>query len=183
MAANLQKKDLVGGRAYHEETVKVPLAITCFILVLVAAPLVYWIVHINQEGAKATDVSQYNVLVQAVENNVRSVDAMLRNDADELAAINASAKKPVVTLVVPEVVIVEEKTEPGKQPPLTAELDGISWTKAKPLAIIDGETYQVGESVQGYEIVRIGKTAVQLQGADGTIVVMDMYEDLLKTEK
>lgn len=180
MAANLLNTDMDGGKPYREETAKVPVAITLLTLILVAAPLVYWIYHINREGAKANDVSQYNVLVQAVANNVRTVDAMLRNDAEELAAINASAKKPVVTLIVPEVVIVEEQKVSGKQAPLKVKLDGISWTKTNPVAIIDGETYFVGDTVQGYEIVRIGKTSVQFQATDGTIVVMDMYEDLLK---
>jgi hypothetical protein len=38
----------------------------------------------------------------------------------------------------------------------------------------------VGDVIQGYEIVHIGKTKVQFQAADGTIIMKDMYDNLLK---
>jgi hypothetical protein len=167
---------------YHEENIRVPLVVTILILVMVAAPLVYWILKINEEGTRSTNVSKYNVLLAAVGTDLKTVDAMVRNDADELAAINAASKKQKVTLIVPEVVIVEDRKEAPKkqQGTLAAELEGIYWSPNNPLAGINGETYRVGDKIQGYEIVRIGKTSVQFQGEDGTIVVLDMYDDLLK---
>ncbi|VGO17543.1 hypothetical protein PDESU_06140 [Pontiella desulfatans] len=179
---NLPEVDFVDD--YREESTRIPLVITLLLLLLTAAPMSYWIFRINQVGTVSTDVSNYDVLVNAVANNVKTVDAMLNNDAEALAAINANSKKQVVTLIVPEVVIVEDRgMEPKEQRALEIELEGIYWSPANPLVGINGETYRMGDSIQGYEIVRIGKTAVQFQGADGNIVVMDMYENLLKAGK
>ncbi len=158
------------------------MVVTILVLVLVSAPLVFWITKINEEGTRSADVSKYTVLLDAVGSDLKRVDAMLRNDADELAAINAATKQQKVTLIVPEVVIVEDRQEAPKkqQGQLKAKLEGIYWSASNPLAGINGETYRVGDKIQGYEIVRIGKTSVQFQAEDGTIVVLNMYDDLLK---
>ena len=168
---------------YAEESVKVPALITVVVLALIAAPLGYWIYQINTAGEKSTNVERFYGLVDAVEKNVLTVTAMINNDAEALAAINASRKEPVVTLIVPEVVIVDEKKPAQGTGPLKIEMDGIYWSSARPLVSINGETYGVGDVIQGYEITRIGKTSVQFQAPDGTIEVKDMYENLLEKSK
>lgn len=176
--------DMELSESYREESVRAPVLITLLVLVLAAAPLVWWIFRINEEGRKSTDISKYNVLVNVVADNVKTVDALLRNDAEELAAIRSAAKQPVVKLIVPDVVIVEEKQQrPDASKPLKVSIDGIYWSSANPLAGINGETYRVGDTIQGYEIVQIDKTSIRFQAADGTIVVMDIYDDLLQSEK
>ncbi|WP_372846102.1 hypothetical protein [Pontiella sp.] len=169
---------------YREETVKIPAIISIVAVLLVAAPLVFWIYTINAEGAKSTDIARYEHLIASVKNDAAAVDAMLRNDAVELARINAMRKKPVVTLVVPEVVIVEEKKgSSNSQDLLSAELEGIFWHPSNPLACINGDTYRIGDKVQGYEIVRIGKESVRFKALDGTITQLNMYENLFKKKK
>ncbi len=169
---------------YHEESAKIPILSTAVILLLIAAPFIVWIVKINNDGAKANNVSKYENLAQLVASDVRMVDAMLRNDAAALAAMYAGRKIPVVTLIVPEVVIVENrKDEPAKVTELNVELEGIYWSPANPLVGIGGETYRIGDMIRGYEIIRIGKTMVQFQSSDGTIVVKDMYENLLQNNR
>jgi hypothetical protein len=169
---------------YREETVKIPAIITVVVLLLLAAPLVFWIYSINVKVAKSTDIARYEKLIASVKTDVRAVDAMLRDDSVELARINALRKKPVVTLVVPEVVIVEEKNAPSKsQDVLTAELEGIFWHPRNPLACIDGNTYRIGDTVQGHEIVMIGKEFVRFKALDGTITKLSMYENLFKKKK
>ncbi|MDF7799997.1 hypothetical protein P4C99_11025 [Pontiellaceae bacterium B1224] len=164
---------------YKEESVKIPVAITMVLLLLVCTPLVLWIIKINDEGSRATDISQYNALVSKVNNDVRTVDAILRNDAEELEAIRSAQRTQVVTLIVPEVVIIEERAGAAKAKPLNISLDGIYWSPNNPLVSIGDETYRIGDVLQGYEIIGINKTTVQFQAADGTLIVKDMYEDLL----
>ncbi len=165
---------------YKEESVKIPSAITLIIIVLLTVPLAMWIIKINDEGTRAANVARYNTLIATVDHDVRTVRALLGNDAEELAAIREARKTATVTLIVPEVVILEQKTDGQNVAPLKVTLDGVYWSPSNPLASIDGETYRVGDVIQGYEIVRIDKTSVQFQSSDGTIVKKDMYDDLLK---
>lgn len=169
---------------YREEDIRIPVMVTIVVLLVVAAPLVSWILKINKEGIRSTDITKYNNLIETVAGDVKTVDAMLRNDAAELAAITSTRKAPSVTLIVPEVVIVEERANKRTEAsPLKIHLEGIYWSPANPLVGIGGETYRVGDVIQGYEIVKIGKTSVQFQHGDGTIVVKDMYENLLHSQK
>jgi len=165
---------------YKEESVKIPSMITLIIVALFSIPLVMWIIKINDEGTRAANVARYNTLISTVDQDARTVRALLDNDADELAAIRDARDSATVTLIVPEVVIVEEKTDGQQVMPLTVTLDGVYWSPKNPLASIDGETYRVGDIIQGYEIVSIGKTSVQFQSSSGIIVVKDLYEGLLK---
>lgn len=176
--------DMELSESYREESARVPVLITLLVLALTAAPLIWWIFRINEDGRKSTDVSRYSVLVNVVAANVKTMDALFRNDAEELAAMRAAAKRPVVKLVVPDVVIVEENQQKqDASKPLKVSIDGIYWSPANPLAGLNGETYRVGDTIQGYEIVQIDKTSIRFQAADGTIVVMDIYDDLLQSEK
>lgn len=174
-----QKQDLMTN--YREEGVRGALIITAVILLIIALPLGLWIVKVNKEGIAAADVTRFNALVKLVDTDVQSVGAMLRNDTEALDAMKASRKKPVITLVVPEILIVENERNNSSGPnPLTVELEGIYWSPRNPLVGIDGETYKIGDVIDGYEIVRITKTGVQFQSEDGNIVVRDMYENLLE---
>lgn len=169
---------------YQETTIKMPLLITLIALVLMITPFVFWILKINTEGIRATDATKYNTLTATVESTVQEVSAVLRNDSQELESIRASQSKPVITLVVPEVLIVEKrKEEAPKLEELKVELDGIYWSATRPLAGLNGETYQVGDKIQGHEILRIGKTFVHFLAPDGSVVVKDIYERLLQTKK
>jgi hypothetical protein len=168
---------------YAEESIKTPALITLVVLILIAAPLVYWQHNINRDGEKLTDISSFDTLVTLVASNTRTVNAMLNNDMEALAAINASRKQPVVTLIVPEVVILDEEKPVKGAGVLNVKLQGVYWNPARPLVGINGETYGVGDVIQGYEITRVDQTSVQFQAADGTIVVKDMYENLLQEAK
>ncbi|MDF7808433.1 hypothetical protein P4E94_13345 [Pontiellaceae bacterium B12219] len=165
------------GTPYKEESIKIPAGVTVVLLVLICIPLLLWILRINEEGARATNTAKYDAMVAKVQNDAQTVDALLRNDAAELEAMRAA--KEAVTLIVPEIVIVEEKKEPEKIGALKVNIDGIYWSPKNPLVSIGDETYRIGDVVQGYEIVRINKTTVHFQAPDGTLVVQDMYEDLL----
>lgn len=167
---------------YHEETLAIPVVVTIVVLLLLALPLVYRISVINAEGSKANDISKYSALVKLVDADIQTVDAMLRNDTAALAAINAS-HTPQVTLIIPEVVVVETKSKEGDPEVLKVEMEGIYWSPTNPLVGINGETYAVGDSVQGHKIIKISKTTVEFRSKNGTTVVKDMYEDLLKYKR
>jgi hypothetical protein len=164
---------------YKEESVKIPAVVTVVLLVLICVPLVLWILRINEEGSRATNTAKYDAMVLKVKKDVLTVDALLRNDAAELEAMRVAKQAQVVTLIVPEVVIVEEKKEPEKVGVLKVSIDGIYWSPKNPLVSIGDETYRTGDVVQGYEIVRINKTTVHFQAPDGSVVVQDIYENLL----
>lgn len=168
---------------YKEESVRLPAALTILLLILVTTPLVLWVLNVNKLGLQTADIGGISIVVEKVEADVKMVDAMLRNDADALAAIRDAQNAPVVTLIVPEVVILEEGNPSGSPAKLNVQLDGIYWSPSNPLVSINKETYRVGDIVQGHEIVSIGKTSVQLQSSDGTIIVKDMYENLLSGER
>ncbi len=159
---------------YREETLKLPLFITLVAAGLVAVPLAVWMFRINEEGFRSTDVTKYRALVETVSGDADAVSAMLHRDEQTLVEMKTAA--PVVTLIVPEVVIVEKK----ENTPLNANLEGIYWSPSNPLVGIDGETYQVGDLVQGYKIIEIGKTSVRFKGPDGKTIVKDFYGDLFK---
>ncbi len=166
---------------YREETAKLPVAITVAAVLLVGIPLAVWIFRIDEAGKISADISKYETLVQTVDGDVQTVDAILDKDAE---AINAADKKRTVTLIVPEIVIVEDrKNGSEKQSSLNIALDGIYWNPDSPLATIDGETYREGDTIQGYTIIEIGKRSVRFKGKDGTIVEKDMYEDLLRSQR
>ncbi len=166
--------------SYQEESVKVPFFVTLVVLALVSAPIVYWMMKINDEGSRSANFSNYDALVEVVNNDVRMVDAMLRNDAEALSAIRSSRGAPMVTLIVPDVVIVQEKRSGNSPEALKVTLEGIYWNPVTPLVGMNGETYRVGDVIQGYEITRIGKTSVQFQGPDGSIEKRGMYDGLLQ---
>jgi hypothetical protein len=168
--------------AYKEESVKIPVAIAVLLVILISVPMVLWILKINDEGTRSADVTSYETLIRKVNQDVRTVRAYMSNDAAELESIRNSQKNMVVTLIVPEVVIIDEKKEQTIQP-LKADLDGIYWSPSNPLVSINDETYRIGDIIQGYEIIKIDKTVVHFQASDGTIVLKDMYGDLLKGSK
>ncbi len=165
------------GLTYREESVGIPVLSTVLVLVLVAAPLFWTLVRINRDGVKSTDISRYEGLAQAATLTVQTVDAMLRNDEAELAAIRAGQSPDKVTLIIPEIEIKE--IAPHNKTKLDVGLINIYWDVANPLVGIEGDTYGVGDKVQGYEIINILKTKVYFRGPDGKTVIKDINEDLL----
>lgn len=166
---------------YREETVRGPVLLTLLLVVLIAAPLVYWMFLLNREGTRTADVSQYTVLVEALDSNVTTVDAMLRNDLEEVAAINEASKNNMVKLIVPDFVIIEDEPQaPKPKEQFAVKLDGIYWSASNPLVGLNGETYRVGDTVQNFEIIQIGKSKVRFHGPDDEIVIMDINESLHK---
>ncbi len=178
MSAKIKKISVA--TPYREETIRIPVLITILAVALITVPLVMWILKINNEGTRSANVARFDSLIASVNKDVRTVRALLGNDAAELAAMRDARNAAVVTLIVPEVVIVEENSRDQNIKPLQVEMDGIYWSPSKPLVSLNGDTYRVGDIIQGYEIISIGKTAVHFQAADGTEVVKDMYDDLLK---
>lgn len=175
-------RDIQVTAPYKEETVKLPAVLTVLLLVLIAVPLVLWIIRINDAGTRAANGARYNALIAEVDQGIRTVNAFLSDNAEELEALRAAREAPVVTLVVPEVATLEEQQSRHVQP-LDVELEGIYWSARNPLAGINGETYRVGDVIQGYEIVQIDKLSVRFQGPDGTLVVKEMYEGLFNNRK
>jgi hypothetical protein len=161
---------------YREESAKLPLVIAVLAVLLVAAPFIATILRINDEGAQAAVVTKYNGLIEIVTSDLGAADSMLH----EQDRVNAGRQGGVVKLIVPEVVLIDEKSlNPDADDPLNIELDAIYWSPANPIVGINGETYHVGEKVQGYEIIEIGKTSVRFKSKQGNIVVKDFYENLL----
>jgi HD-like signal output (HDOD) protein len=69
----------------------------------------------------------------------------------------ATSPKATVTNVPPRSVVPQEKTQPDFR------LNGIIYTSVRPSAIINGETVNVGDHVDGATVVAIGRTTVTLQ--------------------
>lgn len=167
---------------YCEETVKVPLLTMVVVVLLISAPLVWMIMRINEAGTRATSVSEYSALVEIVNYDVTEVSSMLSGNSEVVVKLDQG--KPVVTLVVPELVLIDEgNIAPQANLPLDVQLDAIYWHSVNPIVGIGKETYQIGDSFQGYEIVKIGKTDVHFKGKNGKIVVKDFYENLFQSKK
>jgi len=118
---------------YAEESPRLPALFALALALLVAAPLAHWIVRVNRQGARDTNLAAYRQLVQAMQTDAAEVDAILHNDDEALAALGAS-RKPVVTLIVPEVVIVDEPkpSEPAEAEPFKAEINVYTTTPPNP---------------------------------------------------
>ncbi len=179
MKLDMLKKITVDPDAdYCEESVKIPLAIAILAVVLVAAPFIYTVLKINDEGAQAAVVTKYNALVEAVLSDLGAANTMLHDDSG-MASIKAVGGNSVVKLIVPEVVLVDAESQ-NPEDELNVELEAIYWSPSNPIAGINGETYHVGDTIQGYEIVEIGKTTVHFKGKSGKVIVKNFYENLFK---
>ncbi|QBG46123.1 hypothetical protein EGM51_01355 [Verrucomicrobia bacterium S94] len=171
----IRVQDIPENAPYKEETIKVPVVLAVLLVVLIAVPLVLWIIRINEAGTRAASGARYDALIAEVNQGIRTVNAFLTDNEEELAAIRAARERSVVTLVVPEVVMMEEQQN-RTIPPLDVELKGIYWRAREPLAGINGELYGVGDVIQGYEIVQIDELSVRFRGPDGTLVVKEIYD-------
>jgi len=164
---------------YREESTKRSVAIAGVALTLLIVPLVGSISRINAAGLKSADISKYTTLIRTVDSDMRTVEKALANRLSGLESTERS-----VTLIIPELVIINEiKPDDERPTSLKIDLKGIYWNPSNPLVGINNETYRVGDKIQGYVIVKIGKTAVHFKAKDGTLVVKDFYENLFKSKK
>ncbi len=162
---------------YREESAKIPFVVMA-VLVLIIGGLLGWLIFkIDTEGTHAANVSKYDALIQTVFADTQDISIMLKD-----GSLGRVSRKRTITLIVPEVVLVDEN-ESKAQSPLKIELKGIYWNPTRPLVDIDNKTYYVGDKVQGYTIVKINKTAVHFKSQDGGIVVKEFYENLLQIKK
>ncbi|MBN2161378.1 MAG: hypothetical protein JXR25_00325 [Pontiellaceae bacterium] len=174
VAKGQKAKDAPADLRYEEVSLKLPLIILVLSLVLTGGPLAWGLVKVNEDGEASIGVSKYLTLADGAAKNIALVKNALQGRKEESQQV-----KDVVTLVVPEVVIVEaEKTEVKGPKPLDVEIHGIYFSRNMPLVDLDGQTYRVGDSVQGYRITKISETSVHFIGPDNKAVVRDMYEDL-----
>ena len=182
MLGKMRAKEVDLSAEYHEETVHVPVIITILVILLIAIPFSLWIYNIDEAGKLSSNVSEFELMAATIDSDVKSVTKILRTDAREMQALDATRKAGTVRLIIPEVVIVENrKTNSDADGELNIEIDGIYWSPANPLVTIGGETYRVGDMIQGHEIVKIGKRSVTFKRKDGKLVEKDIYEDLLQT--
>jgi len=159
---------------YREESARIPFMVMAVLVLAIEVSLGWLIFKIDTEGVHDANVSKYNALIQSVFADTRDVGIILKNGSLD----TVTRKKRTVTLVVPEVVLVDEK--PKAQAPLSIKLKGIYWHPTRPLVDIDGKTYRVGDTIQGYTITKIDKRTVQFKAKDGDVVVKDFYEGLLE---
>lgn len=169
-------------KGYHETTLMLPMILLVASLLLIGVPLGVLGYRIDEVGGRGLDLFKYKALEKTVSADMQAVKFILNADNKESVIIDSSIKNKLITLVIPEVVIVEQvsKASGTKTPSLEVDLGGIYWNPNTPLATIDGETRQVGDQVQGYEVVWIGKTKVRFRGQDGSFVEKGMYDDLLQ---
>jgi hypothetical protein len=174
----IKKKQKRAGTAvaYQEETVGLPLLIALVVTGLVAVPLLWMIPRINQEGEKTANVSRYEQMTVVLSGAVTKVYEMLTSSEAALRQVQLleEPKDPILLIEdLPVVDVVEIAPE------LNVESMNIYWNAGRPLVGIDGETYAVGDFVDGYKITDIQQTKVFFKGVDGQIIAKDMYEDLL----
>ena len=163
---------------YREESAKIPFVVMVLLVLLIGGSLGWMIFRIDTEGSLAVNVSKYNMLIQTVSSDMQDISTILKDDS-----VDMEERKHTVTLIVPEVVLVDERKPEEGPAPLKVDLKGIYWSPSNPLVDIDNETYYVGDVIQGYTIVKISKTAVHFKAKDGTLVVKDFYENLLQNKK
>jgi len=168
---------------YHEERFVFPIGITLFVVILLGVLLGLWGRWDDQAVMMQADLAEYEFVEQSVSVDLQSIQSMRQHDASTIEDIHAAMRGQPVTLVIPDVVIVEKSATGASPSPLTVEVDGIFWNQENPLVTLGGETFRVGDLVQEYEIVRIGKTAVFFRDRDGNTVEKDIYENLLKPGK
>ncbi|HEY5653689.1 MAG TPA: hypothetical protein VIR63_04900 [Pontiella sp.] len=165
---------------YQEEGLKVPVVIVMVVLCLIITPLGYWIYKTDQQGSQSSNAEKYDSIVRVVEADVAYVKEVLKGDKEEMKDFLEAKNSPIVALKVPETGSNEVSNMPGNPKVLNVSMEGIYWSSDNPLVGLGGETYRVGDKVQGYEITYIGKTSVEFKAPDGSKLVKEMYESLLK---
>ena len=170
---------------YAEESVKPAILAMLVLLVLLAAPLGWFIHKIGSEGFRAADTTSYSTLVEKVDMHVGKIQRLLRQEAMDEVALKASIP-PMVKLITPDIMQTNlEETVNQGSPGLNVELTGIYWSP-NPLSSIvtlGGESYRVGERINGYKIVEIRKTEVVFKDPWGEPVVKYFYDYLGKPKQ
>ena len=174
MVKRQEKKNGDAIPSYCEESTKIPILLMAVLVLIIGVLLGLLIFKIDAEGTHAANVSKYNALIQTVSADTQVVSALLEEGVSDM-----TSRERTVTLIVPEVVLVDEN-ETKAQSSFKIELKGIYWHPTHPLVDIDNETYGVGDGVHGYTITKIGKSSVQFKARDGGVVVKEFYEGLLE---
>ena len=145
--------------------------------VLVTAPLVWLNMKIEKEGAQSADVSNYDVIMKNIDRNARSVRKLRNVEIQALAALKYSGDSGKTSLIVPNDGSTNSDDMAASRK-LDIELSGIIWNPDAPLVIIEREIYKKGESVNGYEIIKVSRTEVIFRNSMGDTVVKQFYEYL-----
>jgi hypothetical protein len=183
MSIRLKKPSPAGTTyvAYQEVNAKQEILLMLVLVVLVTAPLIWLNVKIEKEGARSADVSNYDVIMKNIDQNARSVRQLRGVEVEALAALKYSGESGKTSLIVPNDGNTNSDDMAASRN-LDIELSGIIWNPAAPLVIIDREIYKKGESVNGYEIIKVSRTEVTFRNSTGDIVVKQFYE-YLETSK
>jgi len=148
-------------------------------VILVSSPLIWLIRQIEEEGFKKADTTRYSAMASAILNDVNIVRSLLNNEVVEESVLTGITASPVVTLITPDVAPTNmEEAVQQNNTKFNVTLKFISWTPHNPLVNIDGETYRVGDKVQGHTIKEIRKTEVVFLSPMGDTVIKYFYEYL-----
>jgi hypothetical protein len=169
---------------YTEIQVKPAIYFALLVVVLVAAPLLWWNHKTGAEGLVVADTSNYAALARQVSLDVRTVQGILNNEVVDKRVLRGLGAAPVVTLITPEIMPtnLDEAATLGNRK-FNIELSGIYWIPADPIVTIDGENYKTGDLVQGHRIVEIRQTEVVFEDPLGEKVVKYFYDFLDDAKK
>ena len=165
------------GTVYREEPVKPAIYTMLIIVAVVALPLGWLNQKIGAEGSRIADTSNYQELLITVNQDVVTLQRMLNNETVEEQELTGGTG-PRVTLIASSILLTNlEEDVVQETERFEVELSGIFWSE-DPVAMINGETYQLGETVLGHRIVGICKMEVVFENMMGEKIVKRLYEFL-----
>lgn len=166
---------------YREESPRMAVVVTVLAVVLIGAPLALANKKIDDEGARAADISKYSKLVQAVDNNVQMVQNVLEKGVVKESVLAAGTLlSKGTTLITPHIVPTNLNESTRDPNDLDIKLSAIYWNPKDPLVTINGDNLHVGDRIKGFTILEIRKTEVVFRSPTGEKVVKYFYDYLDK---
>lgn len=162
---------------YQEVNARQEFQFMVILVLLVTAPLVWLNYTIEKEGVIAADVSSYDAIMKNINSDALSVRKLRDIEVQALASLRYSGDSGKSSLIVPNDGQTNNEDMAASRD-LNIELSGIIWNPADPLVIIGREIYRKGESVNGYEIIKVSRTEVSFRNSQGDVVEKQFYEFL-----
>jgi hypothetical protein len=179
MKKKSSKQDVLS-EMYREESPRPAIIIMVVAVALVAAPLALANKRIGDDGQRAADVSKYALLAQKLNANVSVVLTAFKKGIVSESHLRESGVlgNRGATVIIPDRMpkkMGESDKDPGND---DLRLSAIYWIPGDPLVTINDENYREGDKVEGFTILKIGKTEVELRSPAGEKIVKKFYDYL-----
>lgn len=163
---------------YHEESSRPAIFATLVVVALIAAPLAWANLKIEEEGTQAADISEYTSLASQLTGKIVTLRTIIEQGVLEDAELeNNTIEIRNVPFIIPDSIptnVVAVVEDPNA---MNFRMSGIYYNTHDPIVTIDGENMHEGETIKGFKILEIRKNSVIFRSPLGETVIKNFYED------